>query len=40
MMWHFHAAALNTLDGDRVLFFEDFPYATYYSQDELNDYVI
>ena len=32
-------AALNTLDYDRVLFFEDFPYATYYSQDELIDYV-
>ena len=32
-------AALNTLDCDRVLFFEDFPYATYYSQDELIDYV-
>jgi LmbE family N-acetylglucosaminyl deacetylase len=28
-------AALNTLDCDRVLFFEDFPYATYYSKDEL-----
>ena len=32
-------AALNTLDCDRVLFFEDFPYATYYSKDELIDYV-
>ena len=30
-------AALNTLDCDRVLFFEDFPYATYYSQEELID---
>src|SRR5260370_18306912 len=25
--------------GDRVLFFEDFPYATYYSKDELIEYV-
>jgi LmbE family N-acetylglucosaminyl deacetylase len=32
-------AALNTLDRDRVLFFEDFPYATYYSKDELIEYV-
>jgi LmbE family N-acetylglucosaminyl deacetylase len=32
-------AALHTLDGDRVLFFEDFPYATYYSIDELIGYV-
>jgi LmbE family N-acetylglucosaminyl deacetylase len=32
-------AALTTLAGDRVLFFEDFPYATYYSQDELIGYV-
>jgi hypothetical protein len=32
-------AALTPLDGDRVLFFEDFPYATYYSKDELIDYV-
>jgi LmbE family N-acetylglucosaminyl deacetylase len=32
-------AALNTLDRDRVVFFEDFPYATYYSKDELIDYV-
>lgn len=32
-------AALNTLDSDRVFFFEDFPYATYYSKDELIDYV-
>jgi len=32
-------AALNTLDCDRVLFFEDFPYATYYSKDELIEYV-
>lgn len=32
-------AALTTLDTDRVLFFEDFPYATYYSQDELLDYL-
>ena len=31
--------ALNTLDCDRVLFFEDFPYATYYSKDELIEYV-
>jgi LmbE family N-acetylglucosaminyl deacetylase len=32
-------AALNTLDRDHVLFFEDFPYATYYSKDELTEYV-
>ena len=32
-------AALKTLDKNRVLFFEDFPYATYYSQDELIEYV-
>lgn len=32
-------AALKTLAGDRVLFFEDFPYATYYSKDELIEYV-
>src|SRR2546421_484801 len=32
-------AALNTLDCDRVLFFEDFPYATYYSKDELIEYI-
>jgi LmbE family N-acetylglucosaminyl deacetylase len=32
-------AARNTLDSGRVLFFEDFPYATYYSNDELIEYV-
>jgi LmbE family N-acetylglucosaminyl deacetylase len=32
-------AALNTLDFDRVLFFEDFPYATWYSKDELIEHV-
>jgi LmbE family N-acetylglucosaminyl deacetylase len=32
-------AALDTLDRDRVLFFEDFPYATYYSEDEFIGYV-
>jgi LmbE family N-acetylglucosaminyl deacetylase len=32
-------AALNTLASARVLFFEDFPYVTYYSKDELLDYV-
>ena len=32
-------AALNTLDRGRVLFFEDFPYATYYSKDEFIEYV-
>jgi LmbE family N-acetylglucosaminyl deacetylase len=32
-------AALNSLDHDRVLFFEDFPYATYYSKDELIEYI-
>ena len=32
-------AALNTLDCERVHFFEDFPYATYYSKVELIDYV-
>jgi LmbE family N-acetylglucosaminyl deacetylase len=32
-------AALKTLKCDRVLFFEDFPYATYYSKDELIGYV-
>ena len=31
--------ALNTLDCDRVLYFEDFPYATYHSKDELIEYV-
>lgn len=34
----FHAA-LKTLDRNRVLFFEDFPYATYYSNDEITEYV-
>ena len=32
-------AAHNTLDRVRVLFFEDFPYASYYSQDELMEYL-
>lgn len=32
-------AALNTLEADRVLFFEDFPYATYFTHDELIEYV-
>ncbi len=32
-------AALKTLDRDRVLFFEDFPYATWYSKEELTEYV-
>lgn len=32
-------AARKTLDGERVFFFEDFPYATYYSHDELIEYV-
>jgi len=32
-------AALTTLDWNRVLFFEDFPYATYYSNGELIEYV-
>jgi LmbE family N-acetylglucosaminyl deacetylase len=32
-------AAFNTLDRDRVLLFEDFPYATYYSNDELISYI-
>jgi LmbE family N-acetylglucosaminyl deacetylase len=32
-------AAYYTLDPERVLFFEDFPYATYYSKDELIEYV-
>ena len=32
-------AALKSLNGERVLFFEDFPYATYYSHDELIEYM-
>lgn len=32
-------AALKVLDRNRLLFFEDFPYATYYSGDELREYV-
>ena len=32
-------AALNSLVRDRALFFDDFPYATYYSRDELIEYV-
>ena len=32
-------AARTTLESDRVLFYEDFPYATYYSQDELIEFV-
>ncbi len=32
-------AALNVLDRHHLLFFEDFPYATYYSGDELMEYV-
>ena len=33
------SAALKTLARNRVLFFEDFPYATYYSKDEIDEYV-
>jgi LmbE family N-acetylglucosaminyl deacetylase len=32
-------AALKVLDRNHLLFFEDFPYATYYSSDELMEYV-
>ncbi len=32
-------AALQVLDRNHLLFFEDFPYATYYSGDELMEYV-
>ena len=32
-------AALKELDRRHVLFYEDFPYATYYSGDELKEYV-
>jgi LmbE family N-acetylglucosaminyl deacetylase len=32
-------AVLKSLDRNRLLFFEDFPYATYYSQEELIEYV-
>jgi LmbE family N-acetylglucosaminyl deacetylase len=32
-------AAYETLEHERVLFFEDFPYATYYAKDELIEYV-
>ena len=32
-------AALDRLDRNHLLFFEDFPYATYYSGDELMEYV-
>ena len=34
----FHAA-LKSLDRKHILFFEDFPYATYYSYDEIIEYV-
>jgi LmbE family N-acetylglucosaminyl deacetylase len=32
-------AAIKTLDSDRVLFFEDFPYATWYAHDDLIEHV-
>lgn len=32
-------AALDRLDHNHLLFFEDFPYATYYSGEELKEYV-
>jgi LmbE family N-acetylglucosaminyl deacetylase len=32
-------AVLKSLSGERVLFFEDFPYATYYTDDERIEYI-
>jgi LmbE family N-acetylglucosaminyl deacetylase len=32
-------AAIKTLAADRVLFFEDFPYATWYAHDELIEHI-